>query len=150
MENQFVSYEISLALKELGFNERCLTCYSDESILQNIYNIEEKEFYNYYEISGYSELYNTHEDAFPSNSETNNNYVAAPLHQQVLDWFREEHNIIVEVWYDNTQDDGFPWLYEIYVNNKEHDHEGYFYDTFKEAREEAILKAIKIIKEKKL
>ena len=128
MKEQFVSYEIALKLKELDFDEECFSAYTEDGSLMDI-----GDYSNYDrigELDGHSY------------------YISclSPLWQQVIDWCREVKNINVEVWYDNTQDDGFPWLYEIYIDNKEHQHDGSYYDSFYEAREQAILKAIELIK----
>jgi hypothetical protein len=68
MNKEFVSYEIALKLKELGFKEQCFSFYDIE---KNLYASE-----GYYKI-GYNVL---------------NEEVIAPLYQQVFRWFREEHN----------------------------------------------------------
>ena len=129
MEKEFVTHEIALALKELGFDEPCLAYFEDDEYYDLIHVCENQKEGNFIiESFQYG--------------------VKAPLWQQVIDWFREFKNIVMEVWYDNTQNDGFPWLYEIYINNKEHEHNGSYYNSFYEAREQAILKAIELIKNK--
>ena len=67
MEKEFVTYEIALALKELGFDESCLNFYFRGEAL-----IEMKA---------------TH--TFKEDSEC----VKAPLYQQVFRWFREKYKI---------------------------------------------------------
>lgn len=120
MKAQFCSYEISLKLKELGFNEECFGAYYPDGELVGL-----KWYDN-----------NNHRIESPK--------ITAFLWQQAIDWFREKHNIIIEIWYDITQTDGFTWLYEIYVNNTEFEHDGNYFDNYYECREQAILKTIKL------
>lgn len=122
MKEQFVTYEMALKLKELRFDNPCIACYTfpikpELPILTGHYVNKFKEFYN-------SKL-----------KEIN---VAAPLWQQVTDWLRITHNIIVEIWFDETQTDGFPWLYEVYVNKIPIHITGDYFDTYEEVREYAI------------
>lgn len=79
MKKQFVTYEIALALKELGFNAPCMA----------LYYIEDKCFHK----TNYT----------CTNVLQNNICLDAPLWQQVIDWFREEHDIWIEVPYDYTK-----------------------------------------------
>jgi hypothetical protein len=65
MENEFVTYEQALALKELGFDRTCLASYAD------------KIFYL----------------ATHRNNLSNKTFIAAPLKQQVFRWFREKYEI---------------------------------------------------------
>lgn len=72
MEKQFVTYEIAVALKELGFDEPCM----------GLYYIENKEF---------SKTNYSHSNIVKSNDFI----VDAPLWQQVIDWFRVKYQIEV-------------------------------------------------------
>jgi hypothetical protein len=121
MKNQFCTFEISLKLKELDFDEQCFGFYYEH--IKTGFTVEVRKI-QLNQLGKYDTL--------------------APLWQQVFDWFREKHNIIIEVWYDNSQNDGFNWLYEIYVNDKEFDHDGSYHDNFYECREQAILKSIEL------
>jgi hypothetical protein len=123
MKEQFVTYEIAFKLKELGFDGGYMAVY----LSKDNFKIE-------YGLLNYpKELFG--------------DIIKAPLWQQVIDWFREKHNIIIEVWFDYTQINinEFLWIYEIYVNNNQHDHDGSWYDNFNECREFAILKAIELL-----
>ena len=137
MKEQFVTYEIALKLKELGFDEYCFAHYCNEDLITKTAILKSSTM-QYYQQNNIN----------PSN-QYKDQKCTAPLWQQVIDWFREVKNIIVEVWYDNTQDDGFSWLYEIYIDNNEHQHDGSYYDSFYEAREQAILKAIELCRKEK-
>ena len=64
-------------------------------------------------------------------------------------WLREIHNIHVEVWFDRTQTDGFPYLYEIYDQNNEmlpDDKLGNYFDNYEECMEFGLYEALKLIK----
>lgn len=71
-EELFVDYDIALKLKKLGFNEECLY------------------YYDSFAYVGSS-------SAFWQNYNTSENLVSRPLWQQVIDWLREKHNLIVYV-----------------------------------------------------
>jgi hypothetical protein len=62
MEREFVSYEIALALKELGFDEPC---------------------FGYHE---YSKKFLITDSVFYTNSELKNNGITTPLYQQAFRW----------------------------------------------------------------
>lgn len=66
----FVSYEIALALKEKRYNEMCFGMYMREILKERCYCQN-------------SEFQEEHQKVF----------IAAPLYQQVVDWFREKHNL---------------------------------------------------------
>ena len=145
MKEQFVSYEIALKLKKLGFDESCFAYYKPYYEK----DVEGKDVITYPMLCSFMQTIDEELKTFKYSeldSDSWDDYLLAPLWQQVIDWFREVKNINVEVWYDNTQDDGFPWLYEIYIDNKEHQHDGSYYDSFYEVREQAILKAFELIK----
>ena len=132
MKKQFVTYEIALKLKELGFDEECIneywfTCkklrFSFESI-KNIYHYKR------------------------SNSDNNDiSLISAPLWQQVIDWFREKHNLWIQI--EMEYYDGITYNYVIIQNNgKVIKFEDEFHEYY-EAREQAILKAIELCQKEK-
>lgn len=81
MKNLFVNYEIALKLKQLGFDEGCIAYY---------HNRNEPYFCEHLDRSRFV-INSTSEKIFYDSDCT------APLYQQVIDWFREEHNISVGV-----------------------------------------------------
>lgn len=124
MKKQFVTYKIALALKELGFDEKCFGWYDNEG-----------RFF------------------FPSNNtlHTRNskvegrsdNIITAPLWQQVIDWLREEYNIYINV-LPITFDTEPTFIFEIIsLKNGEllNNIDGSFLDV-NEAREQSILDTI--------
>ena len=65
MKNEFITYEQSVALKELGFNEDCFAVYSEH---------DETRVYNQSDIrEGLT--------------------IPAPLYQQAFRWFREKYKL---------------------------------------------------------
>lgn len=85
MKHLFVPYSLALLAKEKGFDEPCLTCYTPN-----------KEFIedDYYSIRK------------PCMNRSNKpDYPAAPLYQQLVDWFREKHRLYVEVSWQTTDDE---------------------------------------------
>ena len=77
MEKQFVTYDIALKLKLLGFAEECLAFYTPDS----------KELLPVYQepLKGYFTRASSNES------------IHAPLWQQVIDWFRDTHRFHIEV-----------------------------------------------------
>lgn len=128
MEDQFVTYEIALDLRELGFNEDCLGAFVTKD-------------------RGFSIVDTTTEFELSNFLCQTENVVLAPLWQQCLDWFREKHDIHINfesLVKDNNYVYTFDVLYTIETiklfSCKMR------YETFSEARKQAILKAIDIIK----
>lgn len=123
MREQFVSYEIALKLKELGFNEPCLASYEEEFL-----NIDSSDINKNFEWSEYSDC------------------CSVPLWQQVLDWFLDK-KILIQI---PAIDDWNRWAVTIYMediscpfylaSNLEYSE----FDSYEEAREAAILKAIEL------
>ena len=72
MKNEFVPYEIALAMKELGFDESNRWLYHDGKLVHT-YNFKPRNH-----------------NAIPGTIE-----VTAPLYQQAFRWFREEFEIDV-------------------------------------------------------
>ncbi len=130
MQKQFVTYEIALKLKELGFDEDCIN------------------FYSFYSGIGWSLslLGVTNEDVVEQMvCHHNIKGIKAPLYQQVTDWFREKHNIQIEIlWRGDMDTFNYKigtFQYGTYIfSDKDWKFEEYY-----EAREQAILKVIEII-----
>ena len=141
MEKEYVEYDESLGLQEIGFNIPCFAYYiTDESI-----NVNKKLF----------RFRGVEEDLRRKNSSFKNlpNMVCAPLYQQAFRWFREEYNMLATV-YSNAS--GF--LYECH-DSIGGTHRGWsdyngpndsgVWDTYEEAELECLKKLIEIVKEKK-
>lgn len=132
---QFVSYNIALALKELGFDEECFGwSFVDSKTLHIEY------------ISNQAEP-----------------YMVRPLWQQAIDWFREKYDINIEftMYYYHGKWVGPTYKYIIdKISRTQDGHESeielsFFQEVYqnqngesdyRKSRELAILKAIEIIK----
>ena len=106
MKDLFVPYQQSLELRELGFDEICLTHYWGNDILNEAYG------------------------GWMKNSNTK--YVMAPTWEQAFKWFRENYNLIglVEGGYDNGKN---IFTYVIWDGFKDNMIDEYF-DTYEEAQ----------------
>lgn len=126
MKEQFVTYEIAKELKLLGFNEHCLAWYVD------------KDFY----------IMAPEHIELCLNSKTKNRYITAPLWQQVIDWFRVNHDLYLSTQLGNGDEPWYSYLITNVSNTSFIEDANQSWKTFEEAREQAILKAIEILKVK--
>ena len=125
MKTEFVSYNQSVQLRELGFDEICFTHYWGEQFLNE-------------NIGGWMKNSNTQ-------------YIMAPLKQQVFRWFRDNHNLFGCIdlqcsnpvhWYirvDDIIENDFVYHSEDF-NIK--------YKTYEEAESDCIDKLIELVKNK--
>jgi hypothetical protein len=83
MKHLFVPYELALLAKEKGFNEPCIYQYykQNEELLPIVKTTQYPTIRNNSEIS----------------IESGEDCIAAPIYQQLIDWFREEHDIHFEI-----------------------------------------------------
>jgi len=81
MEKEFVTYELAVALKEIGFDGHCLMMYSDKSL---------------HTRGSFGNLWQNNEQGL----------LAAPLYQQVFRWFREKYGLWFRPdFYDEVRED---------------------------------------------
>ena len=123
MKEEFVTYEIALKLKELGFDEPCFGYFPPLK----------KEITVWYN----PEITNSGE------------FILAPLWQQVIDWFREKHLIDIDKgWCISNPLGRKQEGYNISVYDRTRDEFAVrdFHIDYYKAREQAILKAIELIK----
>ena len=122
MKEQFVTYEIALKLKELGFDEKCFGYYSEQHDKTKLLCLYQEEDY-------FDEI-----------------RLEAPLWQQVIDWLREKYNLYISIEANFSKK---RWYFV--VGNLWEYNSGSFFDDFKthyEAKEQAILKAIELCQKK--
>lgn len=127
MKKQFVTHEIALKLKQLGFDENCFGYYNKLGILKYLgqpeplgYDIEEM-----------------------CNSMINSNYYSAPLWQQTIDWLREKHNISISVVHYGIYGHAFSINF---IDNRNFSiNPEYNNMTYPKAREQAILKTLDLL-----
>lgn len=127
MKKQFVTYEIALKLKELGFDEECLAYFNNDKYRDLICTCE----------NGMDGDFTVHHYSGDVN---------APLWQQVIDWFIENYNIYI--WEqpinsfieDEEELNSCIFIYQRGITDSPNE-----YDD----KEQAILKAIELCKKKK-
>jgi len=121
MKDLFVSYEQALQLKELEFDEPCLTFYNGKFLDSTEYDFDSCV------------------------SKDIGDCVLAPLKQQVLRWFREKYNIIglIEGGFDMTN----IFTYCIWEGFKDKIYDDY-YGTYEEAEDVLINILIDKVKNK--
>lgn len=169
MKEQFVTYEIALKLKELGFDEPCFGYYKPIKswmISTNPkYNSEphftgpnwcnaDMSFYFMYKANSFGDRTESVKNSQFTKAVEN---ITTPLWQQVIDWFREKHSIVITI-YDNTLEKKYAFLIGKEFENKIIYASGKwlagwskgntYYATYFEANKQAILKAIEIVKSK--
>lgn len=128
MQEQFVTYEIALKLKELGFNEECLCTYV----------VKTKELHRNPSNDMIGE--EIEEPYTWINSKIHSSVCTAPLWQQAIDWLRENKDLCIFTIKCNERE------YNSIILNK---WESKTYISYEEAREQAILKAIELCHNKK-
>jgi hypothetical protein len=144
MNKEFVTYEIALALKGLGFNEECMAhCmgYGKGEIENGTYKIEHTQIF-------YPNDWITSDDVAEKLNLHCFHMCKIPLKQQVFRWFREKYNqnSFIELVYQ----DRIKYDYVLYVNKKEEECENYGdgpFITYEEAENACIDKLIEIVKQ---
>ena len=133
MEKEYVEYDESLGLQEIGFNIPCFAYYiTDESI-----NVSKKLF----------RFRGVEEDLRRKNSSFKNlpNMVCAPLYRQAFGWFREEYKLHSTI--TSISQESWQWHItkpgEFLGRQYEED-----YNTYEEAELACLVKLIDIVKQK--
>ena len=131
MEKHFVNFNQSLALKEIGFDEPCISWYTVFGKFSNDYS-NPKKYNSEYERG---------------------TFISAPLKSQVFEWFREKHNLYHEIrtfaWDYDKKELGFSirtYLNPIDIETERLIHSE-VYKTYEEAESACIDKLIEIIKD---
>lgn len=103
MENLFIPYKLAKKLKQKGFDEPCFCVYNNDGKLIMVSNWEDCNDWSF--------------DFCRNSKYSPSDRTSAPTYQQVTDWFREEHNINIEVM-TTGEDNKYPkWNYWL-VNTK--------------------------------
>jgi len=87
IEDNFVPYELALKLKEKGFEDECFKKYIAGCLWSNPSVPETYKFIH-----------------------SNSSDCLAPLYQQVVDWFREKHNIHIHI---SLNQFGYGWMFAL-------------------------------------
>jgi hypothetical protein len=118
MKKEFIPYEQALELKELGFNEPCLSFYK-----------------TYNGITILTELENDYE-------------CTAPLYQQAFRWFREKYNLICSVQYMGKNKINWWDIHIVGHYNIHYEEMCMKHQSYEEAELECLKKLIEIAKNK--
>jgi hypothetical protein len=131
MEKEFVPYQQSLDMKELGFDEPCFNYY-DGNKNKNSINLGNGCVTKYM---------------------VSDNFTIAPLYQQAFRWFREKE---IDSEFKKIEEG---YTFHCFKNQEElsesllklfsDDRKKYVYKTYEEAQLECLKKLIEIVKEKK-
>ena len=123
MNKEFIPYKEAFELKQLGFDEPCLSYYEGESFSYHLASIKGDDY-----------------------------IIPAPLFQQVFRWFRDKKLSDMCVCRYQGRDDGGVYYYysitkDFGIEETRHFKEGFF--TYEEAELECLEKLIEIVKEGK-
>jgi hypothetical protein len=131
MEKEFVSYEIALKLKELGFDEPCLTYYYE--LTSNLRTHLAIDIRNAWTYSGNKKL----------------GFTLAPLYQQVFKWLRNKYDIdfSINTTYSRYNENTIKQYSGVIDTKTMYTNVG-FYDNYEEAQLAGLQKMIEIIKNK--
>jgi hypothetical protein len=122
MTQEFVPYQLALELKQLGFDEPCLSYYEGESFSYHLASIKGDDY-----------------------------IIPAPLFQQAFRWFRDKKLSDMCVCRYQGRDDGGVYYYYCITNDfgveeTRHFQEGFF--SYEEAELACLTKLIEIVKTK--
>jgi len=121
MINEFVPYEESFLLKEMGFNEPCLCAYDKNQMLYHSHITDGKMF-----------------RILNSNLSTQ---CSAPLWQQAFNWFRETHNLHGEL-----SSGGKPNMYTVFIKEYIYENNNPKLFTYEDAQLSLLRELIKLVK----
>ena len=132
MNKLFISFEFSLVLRNLEFDQPCFGYY---------YGSE----FRICELTHFEQNTNSHNLSIVG--KTIAPVVTAPTHQQVTDWLREEHGIIIVVMPFLMEDNTITYEYTNYTDKEqdEIDHGDGPYENYYDALNAAIKSALSCI-----
>jgi hypothetical protein len=123
MEKEFVSYEIALKLKELGFDEPCLTYYYE--LTSNLRTHIGVDIGNAWKYSENKKL----------------GFTLAPLYQQAFRFFREKYRLEGAIYRLN-----FKWASQVFnIETSTYCFKHELFEKYEEAEIHILQKMIKII-----
>lgn len=133
MKNEFVPYELSKVLKELGFEE--------DAIFFWFPNWDDKENFHL----EYGKTYSGRDFHNIETNVKNGNFqlaIRAPLWQQAFRWFKDKHHILGVVDFDETEG-----KFYYFLNTMDGDELNYSksYDTYSDAQLACMKKLIEIV-----
>tara|TARA_R110000796_G_scaffold205102_1_gene321134 strand:+ start:1378 stop:1767 length:390 start_codon:yes stop_codon:yes gene_type:complete len=120
MKNEFVPYDIALAMKELGFDEECFGCFTKDKKLSLDYSTNKGEGHYFQDC-------------------------AAPLYQQAFRWFREKYDLVSEIQAPDGKDGKWnPTIHKVYGFGNHYDNDGF--KTYEETELACLRKLIEIVR----
>jgi hypothetical protein len=125
MEKEFVTYDLALRMKQLGFDEEC--------------------FY-VKPLNGNTEFFYTPSD-YDDFAEQKELEVGMPLFQQAFRWFREKYDLLNDIGISaSRRNDINKWMYSIiYLDRNTYTHSEKTYNTYEEAELACLKKIIEIV-----
>ena len=136
-EKDYCDYDTCVALKELGFREKCSTYYDTEDNVGLLYNTQWACDNTPYQFTDCLESHNAYEG---------NSYVDAPTLWEAQKWLRVEKKIEVNATYDNVVELHWHW-YMKSLTNRNQTTSIINYDSYEQALLAGIKVAVKILKE---
>jgi len=137
MKSEFVPYDLSLRMKQLGFNEPCF----------GYYKAEYEDGINPLPVNLILEQNKASSNVFYKTS--------APTFQQAFRWFRAKYSICVEI-HETTdwEEDNESWSFVIF-KYRLGDNDGMIsstidYDTYEDAELDCLKKLIEIVENEKM
>jgi hypothetical protein len=133
MEKEFIPYQESLHMKELGFDEPCLAYWYNETPT----NPEGQCLVYYKKPWDEQKIING----------IIRDYYVAPLYQQALRWLRKEHNFVCEIIRkeDGNHSEFIGW---VYIDDRKIDVVSYWDSkSYEEAELACLKKIIEIVKQ---
>lgn len=158
MKHLFVPYKLALLAKEKEFEEPCFAYYQQFNIPTPTFHFGIIQHHQNENYKGNN--WNKIDKDFQLTDYINNNFVSAPLYQQLIDWFREKYDIVIEITrqkYFDTYANSYAYeaICKVYKNKEldgsvviRNNKNNHIFYSYKEAHQCAILKSIQIIKEK--
>lgn len=140
----YVSLEIAKLLKKAGFDWELKTCYIGKSVRPYKYH----KFFNWnkprkdFEKDGSDNLFH----AFITQKKTNS-FISAPTLEVAQRWLREVRNFDVLILFQWRGDRSIAYKYEIRLEGRPYALQLLLFNTYEEAQEAGIKKALEIILE---
>ena len=137
LNKEFVPYEQSLALKELGFDEPCIAFY------------DKLKFFNNTKLCFVSQRVN---NSIFNSIKNDGTLISAPLYQQAFRWFREKHGLIgqpipLSISYPGKVTH-YGWSIVSNQNSNDWENENDRFKSYEEAESACLDKLIEIVKNK--
>ena len=134
MKTEFVTYEIALELKELGFDEPCFNRFYTKP-QSKMFGVDEKG--RNYPIKNTSKKLYTMGEHFVLNI---NNAITAPLYQQAFRFFRDKYELYYTI--EGSIKEGFQYFvytYEYEIKSEE------LFNTYEKTELVCLVKLIEIV-----